>query len=127
MDLRTNQLSFMCERCLETFPTALEVISHFEDKHKKKPKSNEVAETSERVVKSSTLRRGGSHQTSTRPRQFLCEVCGKSYTQSSHLWQHLRFHQGVKPFECNVDGCDRKFTIRPDLNDHVRKCHTGER
>lgn len=24
-------------------------------------------------------------------------------------------------------GCTRSFSIRPDLNDHIRKCHTGER
>lgn len=64
---------------------------------------------------------------SCRTRQYLCDVCGKSYTQSSHLWQHLRFHKGIKPFSCGIEGCSRKFTIRPDLNDHVRKCHTGER
>lgn len=34
---------------------------------------------------------------------------------------------GVKPFVCQEENCDRKFTIRPDLNDHIRKCHTGER
>lgn len=37
------------------------------------------------------------------------------------------FILGIKPFECTKDGCNRKFTIRPDLNDHIRKCHTGER
>lgn len=36
-------------------------------------------------------------------------------------------NQGVKPFACKEQGCNRKFTIRPDLNDHIRKCHTGER
>lgn len=34
---------------------------------------------------------------------------------------------GVKPFVCQEENCGRKFTIRPDLNDHIRKCHTGER
>lgn len=127
LDPKTNELRFHCEICTFMCATAEEFIEHFKSKHQKKAKPDEVSETSERKVKPATSRRGGSHQTSTRPRQFLCEVCGKSYTQSSHLWQHLRFHQGVKPFECKVEGCGRKFTIRPDLNDHVRKCHTGER
>lgn len=39
----------------------------------------------------------------------------------------LYYYIGIKPFACNVEGCTRKFTIRPDLNDHIRKCHTGER
>lgn len=34
---------------------------------------------------------------------------------------------GVKPFACMEPNCTRRFTIRPDLNDHIRKCHTGER
>lgn len=34
---------------------------------------------------------------------------------------------GVKPFACKEPNCLRRFTIRPDLNDHIRKCHTGER
>lgn len=102
-------------------------MDHLNDKHFKKEKPDAIAETSERIQKTQTTRKGGVHQTSTRARHYLCEVCGKSYTQSSHLWQHLRFHQGVKPFACSVEGCDRRFTIRSHLNDHIRKCHTGER
>lgn len=34
---------------------------------------------------------------------------------------------GIKPFECPTEGCNRRFTIRPDLNDHIRKFHTKER
>lgn len=122
------QRKFLCEMCFFVCPLAENLIDHYKEKHLKKGKVNAISETSERIQKPpAASRRGGLHQTSSRPRQFLCEVCGKSYTQSSHLWQHLRFHQGVKPFECTVKGCDRKFTIRPDLNDHIRKCHTGER
>jgi uncharacterized Zn-finger protein len=128
MDPIKNELLFSGEQLCITFSKAPALVDHFTEKHSKKLKADVPGENSERIQKAETTpHRGGSHQTSTRPRQYLCEVCGKSYTQSSHLWQHLRFHQGVKPFACIIDGCSRRFTIRPDLNDHIRKCHTGER
>lgn len=128
MEHKINQILFVCELCPTSYETANQLVAHLLEKHSKRPRISAVPETSTRVQKSpSSIRRGGGHQTSTRPRQYLCEICGKSYTQSSHLWQHLRFHQGIKPFECPHDNCGRKFTIRPDLNDHIRKCHTGKR
>ncbi|KAH8294981.1 hypothetical protein KR018_004872 [Drosophila ironensis] len=106
-----NRLLLPCEFCEVNFEFAHEIQTHNEEKHlNKKKREKEVRNTG-----------------TGRLRQYLCDICGKSYTQSSHLWQHLRFHQGVKPFVCQEENCDRKFTIRPDLNDHIRKCHTGER
>uniref|UniRef100_A0A1A9WU83 C2H2-type domain-containing protein n=1 Tax=Glossina brevipalpis TaxID=37001 RepID=A0A1A9WU83_9MUSC len=107
---RLGVLQLPCEYCEALFENTQECVNHYEEKHYKKNKREKDAS-------------GTSHKT----RQYLCDICGKSYTQSSHLWQHLRFHQGVKPFACKEPGCNRKFTIRPDLNDHIRKCHTGER
>lgn len=121
----------MCEKCGQAFMTTVELIQHSDEFHIKKRKPSEL--TTESI--------------SSRP--YLCDICGKGYTQSSHLYQHLRFHKGmtiaqvfvlhafvlismrvfagIKPFECTSAGCNRRFTIRPDLNDHIRKCHTGER
>ncbi|XP_016975591.2 testis-specific zinc finger protein topi [Drosophila rhopaloa] len=106
-----KKLLLPCEFCEVNFEFANEILAHNEEKHlNKKKREKETRNTG-----------------TNRLRQYLCDICGKSYTQSSHLWQHLRFHQGVKPFVCQEENCDRKFTIRPDLNDHIRKCHTGER
>ncbi|XP_045461019.1 zinc finger protein Xfin-like [Harmonia axyridis] len=58
---------------------------------------------------------------------YVCDTCGRSYSQTSHLWQHMRFHQGIKPFACPHEGCEARYTIRPDLKDHIRKVHTRER
>ncbi|XP_030369483.1 testis-specific zinc finger protein topi [Scaptodrosophila lebanonensis] len=113
LSIDRTQLLLPCEFCEVNFEYAHEIQPHYEEKHLNKKRREKDA------------RNCGSG--SGRLRQYLCDICGKSYTQSSHLWQHLRFHQGVKPFVCQEDGCGRKFTIRPDLNDHIRKCHTGER
>jgi len=61
---------------LEQF--AHEILAHNEEKHLNKKKREKET------------RNAGTG----RLRQYLCDICGKSYTQSSHLWQHLRFHQG---------------------------------
>ncbi|XP_026481378.1 testis-specific zinc finger protein topi-like [Ctenocephalides felis] len=98
-----------CDQCNTTSETYQLLMDHRSKSH---PRSLRAAEIAKR-----------NHG----QRSFLCEICGKAYTQSSHLWQHLRFHQGIKPFACTEPGCGRKFTIRPDLNDHIRKSHTGER
>lgn len=97
------------------FDTCTKYCEHYEENHTKKGKEGMIATG------------GAEGGAISRSRDYLCDICGKTYTQSSHLWQHLRFHQGVKPFKCTVEGCERRFTIRPDLNDHVRKFHTLER
>ncbi|KAH8310809.1 hypothetical protein KR044_003070, partial [Drosophila immigrans] len=114
-----KRLLLPCEFCACNFEYAHEIQPHYEEKHLNKKKR-------EKELRHNGNGNAGSAQVG-RLRQYLCDICGKSYTQSSHLWQHLRFHQGVKPFVCDEPGCGRKFTIRPDLNDHTRKCHTGER
>lgn len=98
-----------CEVCGDLFDSCAAYLEHYEEAHTTKRLKTAAAAAL------------------ARSRQYLCDVCGKTYTQSSHLWQHLRFHTGVKPFKCAVEGCERRFTIRPDLNDHVRKFHTHER
>lgn len=72
----SQQYEYFCEKCGQTFWMDLTALMlHIESMHTKKGKTENVPPT-----------------TSVRP--YLCEVCGKGYTQSSHLYQHLRFHKG---------------------------------
>ena len=74
-----------------------------------------------------------SHQ-NTHQTIIECDECGKSLTQRG-LQQHKKFvHQKVKPVECEMADCGKKFNFKSHLGDHMRmvhgfaklKCNVGE-
>lgn len=85
-----------CEVCGIICNTAKGMIDHHQDNHVRRGRKNYTNSRND----------GNSNQNSfdsksTKYRQYLCDVCGKSYTQSSHLWQHLRFHRGTYQITIN--------------------------
>lgn len=51
-----------------------------------------------------------------------CDVCQKTFKRREHLVQHLKLHQGVRPFKC--DQCEKAFNRKEHLLRH-RTSHTG--
>nr|XP_048309430.1 Krueppel-like factor 17 [Myodes glareolus] len=60
--------------------------------------------------------------------RFFCtyQGCGKSYTKSFHLKDHMKKHTGQKAYVCSEPGCQWKFFRSGDLQRHKRK-HGGQR
>uniref|UniRef100_A0A914D1L6 C2H2-type domain-containing protein n=1 Tax=Acrobeloides nanus TaxID=290746 RepID=A0A914D1L6_9BILA len=56
-------------------------------------------------------------------RDFICEICGKSFEYKSSLEDHQRSHSGDRPFECSV--CCKGFKKRSDVVKH-EKIHTDD-
>ncbi|XP_030047161.1 uncharacterized protein LOC115461455 [Microcaecilia unicolor] len=59
-------------------------------------------------------------------KSFLCDTCGKSFSQMSHVKRHEMIHIGIrkKPFKCNE--CNKCFAYLSVLKIHQR-VHTGEK
>ena len=53
-----------------------------------------------------------------------CEVCQKSFYNTSDLTRHMRTHSGVKPYVCPF--CDKRFATKSDLKKH-QATHSNER
>lgn len=51
-----------------------------------------------------------------------CDVCSKEFKRKEHLAQHMKLHQGVRPFKC--DQCEKAFNRKEHLLRH-RTSHTG--
>ncbi|XP_024889851.1 zinc finger protein 91-like [Temnothorax curvispinosus] len=93
---------YKCTRCTKRFIKEEQLNNHL-PKHDRTFKKTKETDSSKR---------------------FLCEICSKSFTQSTTLIAHLRAHNGIKPYVCEV--CSRPFTTNAYLKMHMRT-HTQER
>lgn len=93
---------YKCTRCTKRFIKEEQLNNHL-PKHDRTFKKSKETDSSKR---------------------FLCEICSKSFTQSTTLIAHLRAHNGIKPYVCEV--CSRPFTTNAYLKMHMRT-HTQER
>ena len=54
--------------------------------------------------------------------QRFCKICNKLFERPSTLKTHMNSHTGDRPFLCPNPSCDRRFSVRSNMNRHYRKC-----
>ncbi|XP_076288005.1 uncharacterized protein LOC143212765 isoform X8 [Lasioglossum baleicum] len=59
-----------------------------------------------------------------RRESFVCEECGKSFTENHRLKQHMMTHTGDRPYACHI--CGKAFARRTAYRQHLL-IHTGKR
>ena len=60
----------------------------------------------------------------TGERPHVCEVCSKRFRQSSHLISHMKVHTGQKGHSCVT--CSKRFSSTVRLNAHIQYEHSGK-
>jgi len=72
----------------------------------------------------------GDENNNSKPKQrtrFACprDGCGRQYASKAGMQQHLRTHDGAKPFVCGV--CGMRFTALFSMRRHKGKFHKQKR
>ncbi|XP_052746268.1 zinc finger protein 184 [Bicyclus anynana] len=63
-------------------------------------------------------------QHAPRPREVLCEQCGRSFQTAFHLKEHMTKHTGQKDYQCDV--CEKRFRTKVYLDKH-KETHAATR
>ncbi len=116
MQLDTEERPYGCSHCPESFRFRSCLLLH-EETHKFNESSNSCSEpfiSSSNFEEQFIIYKGAS--------PYVCDQCGKSYTQAKGLKSHKRVHTGMRPFGCKQ--CGRSFTWKGDLKRHTR-VHTA--
>ncbi|XP_050396069.1 zinc finger protein 525 isoform X2 [Patella vulgata] len=139
----TSLDSFKCDSCEETFSTKASLARHVVKLHTEKPHSCHICGKSYARVCNLNLHieshtginpapydfvpkaiRVYDERTDTSRLMYQCDYCDQKKYSMVALNEHLRIHNGVKPFKCDI--CDKSFTFVRQLKPHLRM-HSGER
>lgn len=110
----------MCDVCGIGL-VSVNALHHHQKKHAEGRKTKWVCE---QCGKSYTEKRGLDHHTKTEHLKILpfkCDKCHKSFPLKSLLNKHSRCHLGYKPFKCDM--CEAAFVHPTSKTRHMKEVH----
>ena len=111
-----------CDKCNKNFTTNYGLQTHINSIHLKVKFDCEFCDY-QSTRKSNLKQHVNSIHLKLKP--FQCDECDYSCGQAWILKQHVdSVHKKIR-FHCSFDGCDKSFTRKGDLNQHL-KLHEGQ-
>ncbi|CAH0731082.1 unnamed protein product, partial [Brenthis ino] len=114
---------FECPMCQKRYPTKQTMQDHFNYQHLGKtthkcPICSKPIATRANVDKHLMRVHGEKKQ---KPRNHVCQQCGKAFTDKKALTQHIVIHSGDRPITCDI--CEQSFKQKASLYTHRKRVH----
>ncbi|EIM21337.1 hypothetical protein E3Q22_01168 [Wallemia mellicola] len=61
-----------------------------------------------------------SNASTSKGKVYTCQYCSKTFNRPSSLKIHTYSHTGERPFVCQVNGCNRSFSVASNLKRHAK-------
>ncbi|XP_049871379.1 zinc finger protein 354A-like isoform X2 [Pectinophora gossypiella] len=113
-----------CEHCEVEVPNAREYFNHFRRAHPDKSypiQKNYVCDICGKSFRGNAFL-AYHKRTHFDERAYKCTVCPKAFHTREKLQNHKRMHSDARPYSCDI--CSQTFKCKGNLNRHVRS-HTG--
>lgn len=110
--IHTQEKPYNCIRCRKTFRWKSNFTRHMK-LHGKEVRNQE------RCHEDFKQNYSQSQVISTIEKTFLCQSCGKTFTQKKSFIEHQRIHTGEKLYQCS--GCGKTFASRSSYIIHMKR------
>ncbi|KAJ8706544.1 hypothetical protein PYW07_012622 [Mythimna separata] len=114
---------FPCPMCNKGYPTKEAMQDHFNYQHLGKTVHKcpicEKPIASRANVEKHMMR--VHSQKKEKPRNHVCQECGKAFTDKKALTQHEVIHSGERPLSCDI--CQQTFKQKASLYTHRKRVH----
>ncbi|XP_041983878.1 zinc finger protein 845-like [Aricia agestis] len=114
---------FPCPMCHKGYPTKDQMQDHFNYQHLGKTKHKcpicDKPIASKANVERHMARVHGEKK--EKPRNHVCQECGKAFTDKKAVTQHAAIHSAERPLSCEI--CFQTFKQKASLYTHRRRVH----